>query len=545
MKLLSKFRMGSDQISSPYAGQDNHLFRTLIERASDGVIVVGPTGKIEYLNSSASQMFGYASGELLGQNIELLLPGRHKRSHVERRRQYETKPMARPMGPESRLTGQRKDGSEFAVDISLTPLQTAEGTITTAFVRDVTWARDLEIQQRLLADASAILAETLDYDERIRLLAKVVIPNFCDICIVRVFEGHHLVTRALAGVEPELHSLFLSNGDYSPCLADILGSGEALKMRKALLVEQVTDEILKETGNDTACLHLVRQLQMQSYITVPMLARGTDLGVITFIHRKPKKYLAHDLIFASLFADRASVNIDNARLYAEAQKAVRIREDVLSVVAHDLKNPLGVIKGFNQLLIEDAAEKSNNDHIATDAIARSVHHMERLIKDLLDFAKVQAGTLSIEKTPQDVADLVWRGVELAAHHAAKKDIVIHTEVDTNLPKLTCDGDRIVQLLSNLLDNAIKFSIAKQTVKLIVATNNEGVLFVIKDTGRGMSEQDLLNIFCRFWQARQTAKLGTGLGLSIAKGIVDSHGGKISVKSQLGTGTTVSFNIPHQ
>ncbi len=302
--------------------------------------------------------------------------------------------------------------------------------------------------------------------------------------------------------------------------------------------------MLKGADADEKSLSFLKCLQVQSYITVPMQARGKQLGVVSFIHKIPKKYSAHDLIFAKLFADRSSINVDNAWLYFEATKAVRLREEVLSIVAHDLKNPLGVIKGFNEILTDDYTDADKNKRLASDAIARSVCQMERLIRDLLDFAKIQSGTLTIEKSLKDVSSLVWGSVELTRHHAEKKGIHIRTEIQPDLPKLNCDGDRITQVLSNLLGNAIKFSSEMAVVLISAAINDGSILFSVKDEGPGISEENLSHVFCRFWQEKKTAKLGTGLGLSIAKGIVESHGGRIGVESELGKGATFYFTLPY-
>ena len=520
------------------------MFRELIELACDAVVMVGPTGKIEYANESTHELFGYSKDELVGKSLEILTPDRFKKSHVSQRQQYAKEPTARPMGRDRKLYGQRKDGSEFAVDIALTPLKTENGVVTAAFIRDVTSIREVEERQRLLADAGSILSETMGYDDRIKRVAAVVIPIFCDFCVVRVCEGTRLVTKAFTGIEPEMLHFFLSSdGTYSLHLDASLGADEVMRTQKSFLAEQVTDSMLNGACTDDTRLNLLKRLQIQSFITVPMQARGVQLGVVSFIHKTPKKYSAHDLVFANLFADRSSVYLDNARLYSEEQKAVRLREEVLSIVAHDLRNPLGVIKGFNEFLAGDCAGADADNHLATDSIARSVHQIDRLITDLLDFAKIQSGSFTLEKSVQEVSPIVGGSVELARQHADKKGIQIQTEIQPNLPVLNCDADRIVQVLSNLLGNAIKFSSENGNVQISVAIKNSGILFSVKDSGPGISEENLPHVFSRFWQEKKTAKLGTGLGLSIAKGIVESHGGKIAVESELGKGAIFYFSIP--
>ncbi|OFZ28326.1 MAG: hypothetical protein A2622_04280 [Bdellovibrionales bacterium RIFCSPHIGHO2_01_FULL_40_29] len=309
------------------------MFQELIEGVTESILIIGPGGKIEHVNECAEEMFGYSNGELIDQTIEVLLPERFRNSHVHQRQQYIDHPIARPMGRNKALYGRRKCGEEFAIDISLTPLETNRGFVTTAFIRDVSAFKKIEMQQRLLADASAVLAETVDYDDRINRLASVAIPSFCDICIVQVFEGSRLVTRAIAGVDTELLNSVLQGRSISSLYLD-----ESFG----------TDEVLK-------CF------QIQSYITAPMQARGKRMGVILFAHKRPKKYSAQDLAFAELFAGRSSINIDNGWLYSEAKKQFAFVKRFLQLLLMTSKIRLVLLRALMKFLAMIAAKWTNTN----------------------------------------------------------------------------------------------------------------------------------------------------------------------------------------
>lgn len=226
-----------------------------------------------------------------------------------------------------------------------------------------------------------------------------------------------------------------------------------------------------------------------------------------------------------------------------ALKAIRIREDILAIVSHDLKNPLTSITMASQLLQQ--SDRLNSEQIQDLAlrIQRSAHQMQRLIEDLLDFAKIEAGTFSIERHPEHPSELILSAVENIKILADTKKQTFKIEIDPDLRDVDCDAGRIHQVLSNLLSNAIKFTQENGIIRLIAKNCPEGVLISVIDTGPGIPPQHLKKVFARFWQAESTKHLGSGLGLSIAKGIVEAHGSRIWVESALGQGSRFSFIIP--
>jgi signal transduction histidine kinase len=231
-----------------------------------------------------------------------------------------------------------------------------------------------------------------------------------------------------------------------------------------------------------------------------------------------------------------------ARTAAEA--AVRDREQVLRVVSHDLKNPLHTIGMVAQLLLEvPLSDVERRQHL--EIVGRTVERMNRLVRDLLDVARVQAGhVLTITTAPIDVAPLVCDAVDQFSDQARDSGQRLTSEVTQGLPPVLADRDRLLQVFSNLVGNALKFTPEGGRVSIQAEPAGENsVRFSIADTGTGIPPESLPHLFEPFWQARDRATLGTGLGLSIARGIVEAHGGQISVQSTPGEGTTFRFTLP--
>ncbi|SEN28722.1 Signal transduction histidine kinase [Stigmatella aurantiaca] len=243
--------------------------------------------------------------------------------------------------------------------------------------------------------------------------------------------------------------------------------------------------------------------------------------------------------------DRAKT-VDTLRFLEESRRATRLREDMLAVVSHDLRSPLTAIRTSAELLqrIPLDGEPLARVRKKADAIRRSADQMNRLIDDLLDLASIDAGTLSIQPHPQRVEELVHDAREVFEPQAAEKGVQLAFEVEPGLI-LTCDKERILQALGNLLTNAIKFTPPEGSI-LLQAKTEEGtghIRFSVADTGPGIPPAAQPHIFDRYWHEAQHKREGHGLGLSIAKGIVESHGGQIRLERTSGEGSTLSFSLP--
>jgi signal transduction histidine kinase len=275
------------------------------------------------------------------------------------------------------------------------------------------------------------------------------------------------------------------------------------------------------------------------------VAHGERRGVLTLaMAGSARPFAPAELPTMVEFARRAALAVDNAAHFRDSQQAARARERILAIVSHDLRNPLGTIRMTAQALIEAPSIAEERRRQQLTRIQGATDRMERLIEDLLDMARIDAGKgLSLRPEVHEVAPLVEEVGEVAAPRAAAKGIALRWAVAADLRPLWCDRQRIFQVLGNLISNALKFTPEGGEVELRAEPAGGGVVFVVADTGTGMDEKDVGRIFDPYWQASRTASLGTGLGLPIVKGIVQAHGGRIRVESRPGRGTTISFTLP--
>lgn len=223
-----------------------------------------------------------------------------------------------------------------------------------------------------------------------------------------------------------------------------------------------------------------------------------------------------------------------------AHRAVRMRDDLVAVVSHDLKNPLTSI----DLKVSVLMRKTQGETVEhLQSVRRSVHRMRRLVDDLLDIAKIESGQLSVDRVRHDANDVMHEAVEMLEPIAAEKSL--HLEKSTCEPNcvVECDRERISQVLINLIGNAIKFTAEGGKIRVGSERLAHAIRYFVKDTGPGIPKESLPHIFDRYWQAQKTTRHGLGLGLAIAKGIVEAHGGKIWAVSRLGEGSTFYFTLP--
>jgi signal transduction histidine kinase len=238
--------------------------------------------------------------------------------------------------------------------------------------------------------------------------------------------------------------------------------------------------------------------------------------------------------------------VDLARQVERAQQAVRARDDLVAVVSHDLRNPLGVVQMQSSLLLRGLGpqdeDSSRRLRASAERIQRAVDRMNALLSDLLDLAKIEAGRFEVHPTRQASSVILDEALVVMSPLAEQKSIRLVIDASPSADVLA-DRDRIYQVLSNLLSNAIKFTPEGGEIRLCTQSAAEGVRFSVIDAGPGIPARELPHIFNRYWQARKTARQGSGLGLYIAKGIVEAHHGRIWVESSTGVGSSFHFVLP--
>jgi signal transduction histidine kinase len=326
---------------------------------------------------------------------------------------------------------------------------------------------------------------------------------------------------------------------------------EVLRTRAPLLVTDVDAERLKGMARDELHLQLLRELGVASFMLVPLVAHGRELGAIGLVSSDPgRRFSEEDLAQANDLALRAALAVDNARLYDEAQKANLAKSNLLAVISHDLRTPLNSIIGHTQLLsmgIPDRLSEAGLERV--DRIRVGATHLLYLIDQLLSFARLEAGSEDLHF--QEVrADALAREVAAVVEPLAlDRGLAFHLDLPEGTPlRLRTDPDRLRQVLLNLVGNAVKYT-ERGEVRLVLRPLEEGgVLFRVEDSGIGIRPEHLEKIFDPFWQvdpAQRASYGGTGLGLSVVRHVLRMLGGDVTVESCLGQGSTFAVRLPSQ
>lgn len=396
----------------------------------------------------------------------------------------------------------------------------------------------------LLSTASNLLASSLDPDAALERLAMLLVPAIADYAITYACEGAQIVRLGRVHCNPirgaSLDALFASS---APSRDDPHGPGAVIRTGVALLVSEVTHETIERISLNAQHRQALQALAPRSSMLVPLESRGRSIGAIVFAFtdESGRRYGEADLAFALELGQRVALLVDNARLYREARQAIRMRDDILAVVSHDLRNPLNTISVATGLLeLNPSPEISIK---AQRSIARAAKQMERLLQDLLDVSRADAGGLSIERAPVDVTALIDEAFALSLPQAEDKSVKLERRVAGDVGSIEGDRNRLLQVLGNLLGNAIKFVPPGGQVTIGAQHLYGQVRVWISDDGPGIPAEQVPRVFDRFWQANRSGSRGAGLGLAIAKSIVDAHGGQIGVHSQLGEGSTFFCWLP--
>jgi signal transduction histidine kinase len=317
-----------------------------------------------------------------------------------------------------------------------------------------------------------------------------------------------------------------------------------LEANRPIILPRLSAEHLEHFAQSEEHLRILLALDPKSAILVPLYTHAKLVGAILLVSTDPSHiYSQSDVRLVEQLAQRAAYALENALLYAEAQRAIQSRDSMLSVVAHDLRNPLGNVLMQAALLRRPGSEPERRSQKPLQMIERAGKRMNRIIQDLLDLTRIEEGQLSVERVVvsarQAMSDVFEAQQPLA--RAASHELVL--EVSRELPDVWADRDRLLQVFENLIGNAIKFTPSGSTITVGAAPSNGDVMFWVEDTGPGILPENMPHVFDRFWQAQRNPRHGVGLGLAIVKGLVEAHRGRVWVESTVGRGTTFFFTIP--
>ena len=456
-----------------------------------------------------------------------------------------------PMERDGRVIGVAHIGSVTAFEFSdedkllfrTMVSRATSGVIKAGILSDLHKA---EAAQRFLADAGKQLAESLDYETTLAKIARLAVPAVADWCVVDMVGDGAIRRVALAHRDPDKEHQVreLETGyPFDPTLMSSVP--QVIRTGRSDWNSDMSTQDLAGAARGPGHETLLRQLGTKSYIIAPIVSRAHVFGAISLVRADSSPgYSETDLGLAEDLARCAGTAIENTRLYAEARRAVAAREQVLAIVSHDLRNQLGVIATGADLLARKTEAGVTGSDLAKpiETIRRTASTMQHLLGDLLDMASIEAGTFSFQPTALDIGPILEDACQ--AHDASARARGLQLKLErVHTLNVLGDRTRILQVLANLIGNAIKFSNGQGTIGLTANVGEANVTVAVSDTGPGIPSEDLQRIFEPYTTSPRNEQSGTGLGLYIARAIVERHGGRIWVKSQPGKGSTFFFTLP--
>ena len=442
------------------------------------------------------------------------------------------------------------DGTHRWIDVRGVPVLRPDGSVVewVGTLTDVDEQRSAADHLRFMAEASDLLASSLDYETTLKTVTELAVRSIADWCVVDLAadEGGHR-RLSVAHVDParvelahELQRRYPPNPETS-AVARVLRTGKTEWMR------DIPSDLIDANAVDDEHREILRQLGLQSYIAVPLTAHGRVLGAMTFLlsHESGRRFRERDVHLAEELARRAGVAIENARLFSAANEANRAKDEFLATLSHELRTPMTAVLGWARMLKMGLTPEEGVE--AIDAIEKSASVQMQLIEDILDMSRIMAGKLRIETSPVDLRSVADAALTTVRPTAEMKGIEIVTSYAPRLPHVLGDPNRLQQVVWNLLANAVKFTGRGGTILVRVAQTNDAICLTVRDSGAGIEPSFLPHVFERFRQADSSttrAHGGIGVGLAIVRYLVEMHGGTIVAESEgLGRGATFRVELP--
>ena len=407
-----------------------------------------------------------------------------------------------------------------------------------------------EERQRLLAEASQVLASSFNYGETLDLVGKLIVPHLADWCCVDLVNDDGIIELvAVSHTQPdqakrirELRARYPLHTNTPHGVAMVIHSGQTEHVNDMAVA---LSEIQPEDEEQRAAID---SMHIKEILTVPLTTRNQIIGAISCVLTDPaRSYNQDDVLLIEELAQRCAQAVDNARLYGAEQAAVRTRDAFLSVAAHELKTPLTTLHGQAQLLqrrLRNGATITEREIQSIDRVVAQSRRLNRMIGDLLDLSRIESGQLTLRREPMDIGLLASQVVEAAQPIVAPHTLVLHAPDQPLM--VVGDSIRLEQVLHNLISNAAKYSPGGDTITVVVEQRGTDVSISVRDYGIGIPAEALPRLFERFYRApnaEQHRISGIGVGLYVVREIVLLHGGTIEVNSAEGGGSVFTLTLP--
>lgn len=521
--------------------KEERKFRSLLESAPDAMVIADSSGEIQLVNAQAEKLFGYDRKELIGKPVEILVPPRYRSRHVVHRERFGRHPRPRAMGAELDLYGLRKDGREFPVEVSLSPLETDEGTLVSSAIRDVT-------DRRRIRDELAHANETLEQRvaERTSELANA------HEAIVHSHERLELAQK-VASIGVFDFDIGTGRGTWSPGMFEIYG----LPFSNGGITREEWRSLMEPGDKEAASREFEAQVAGSGNINLEFRIHRPD-GSIRWVASRGKMFpdaggrlvrligVNADITDAKMREEQAhSLNVVLEQRVEERTAELKIANKELESfsysVSHDLRAPLRHMDGFARILREEyAAALPAEGARYLERIIHAANQMGRLVDDLLALSRIGRKELSRQNVPlADIVADVRR--DLAADLEGRK---IEWKIGS-LPVADCDPGLLKIVFSNLLANAVKFTrpCPYAVIEVGACTESERDAIFIRDNGVGFDAKYADKLFGVFQRLHREDEFeGTGVGLATVQRIIHRHGGEIHATSQPGVATTFVFTL---
>ncbi|BAY78215.1 multi-sensor hybrid histidine kinase [Nostoc linckia NIES-25] len=551
--------------------ESEERFRAMFNQAVVGITLVALDGRFLQVNPALCEITGYSHEELMQMNFQQIT---HP-DDLEIDIQNAGRVLAQEInGYSLEKRYLCKDGSIVWVNLTSSAVWNTKGQLKYALgiIEDISERKRVEATQQFLVEASTLLAASLDYEITITNVANLAVPTLADWCIVDVFQEDWSSKQiAIAIADPTKREILEKiQRRYRP-KSRAQQLVQQLQLGISVFYPELSHAHLLQMAQDEEHLQLLQSLGMHSLMVIPLRSRGQLFGAISFFTAEScRRYQHADLALAEDIARRAATAIDNARLYQETQQAKqaaeeqaiaraqlyeaektaraqaetanRIKDEFLAVLSHELRTPLNPILGWSKLLRTRNFDEATKIR-ALETIERNAKLQTQLIEDLLDVSRILQGKLSLNLHAVDLKVAIAAAQETVRLAAEAKSIQIKTVLN-DVGKVLGDGDRLQQIMWNLLTNAVKFTPAGGRVEVRLEQVNWDAQIQVIDTGKGISPEFLPHVFDYFRQAdAKTTRIfgGLGLGLAIVHHLVELHGGTVEADS-LGEGQGATFTV---